>query len=74
MQQMGVLLGRHFTTIQKWETGERIPPGLAMAEIERMTGDLVRASSFVRRAPGPVPPTKRARREAGEDKKRCRAA
>ena len=37
-------------TLQRWETGVRIPDAIGVAMIERFTGGEVRASSFTRRA------------------------
>lgn len=71
LQQLGKLLGRHFTTVHKWESGERIPTAIMVAAIERLTEEQVRASSFIRSAPRPLSPSHRAKREARQ-KARCR--
>jgi transcriptional regulator with XRE-family HTH domain len=45
--EMGRLLGRHFSTVHRWETGVVMPRADELARIEALTGDRVRAASFV---------------------------
>lgn len=47
LQALAARLGVHFTTVQKWEAGERFPDARAIVRIEDMTGGRVRAASFV---------------------------
>jgi transcriptional regulator with XRE-family HTH domain len=64
LEQMALLLGGlHFTTVQKWEVGQRVPDAIAVATIERVTKGKVRASSFTRRPE--APPVARKRRPRG---------
>jgi DNA-binding transcriptional regulator YdaS (Cro superfamily) len=64
LEQMALLLGRiHFTTVQKWEVGIRVPDAIQVALIERVTKGKVRASSFKRRPE--APPVARKRRPRG---------
>jgi transcriptional regulator with XRE-family HTH domain len=73
LEQMGMLLGGvHFTTVQKWEMGINVPDAIAVARIEQVTGDQVRASSFKRRAKTKRRP-RGARTKATEEQDRGRA-
>lgn len=66
--QLAELLGKHFTTVHKWESGERIPDAVAVAAIERLTKGRVRAASFVRRQPTVVQAAVSCNRFAGTSK------
>ena len=48
LHQFALLLGVHFTTLQKWETSVRMPDAVGVAAIERLTKGQVKASSFRR--------------------------
>jgi len=64
LQQVGLLLGGvHLSTVHRWETGERIPDAIDVAKIERLTNQMVRASSFTRKAG--IKPAARGRRLKG---------
>jgi transcriptional regulator with XRE-family HTH domain len=71
LQQVAILLGVHFTTVQKWEIGERIPDAIAVAAIESLTRGKVRAATFKRGAESkdqPGPYRRRRPREAAARK------
>ena len=67
-----LLGGVHFTTVQKWEMGINVPDAIAVARIEQVTGDQVRASSFTRRSK-PKRRVRGIRAKAAEEQDRGRA-
>lgn len=44
---VGQQLGVHYSAVQKWESGARLPASKSLGLIEHLTGGAVRVQSFI---------------------------
>jgi len=67
LEQLARVLQVHISTLQRWETGDRLPDAVEVAAIEQLTEGAVRAASFKRRRKRREPKARRAATD-GDDR------